>query len=250
MQVAWKCSLTLYLGEQHEIHWLHVWLFLFLDNSRSGGQHYSWRILFRSTLLWCGSRYKRREGIKRSHLLCRWLKVSQNTWVETPKMVSGNQKKNHAQQALILLPIHGNPTMYGIFFYLTIIIKDINAGKIPWHYHEEITMKTKRYGIINTEHGMVWTTLSRDEVLSNSWKKHEGESLISMREYRKKFRVSKFQNYVNIVTESKNVYVPNRHINKIWNVFIRHSDSYGWNCSDHSIQRFHSVAKKLLSEWK
>jgi len=106
----------------------------------------------------------------------------------------------------------------------------------------------KWYGAI-TSYGIFRIQLNKTEIQSGDWIK-DGESvkkLMCMREYRKTLRKLRFQNQVCAVTGTDG-YVPNRHISRLWNVFIRHSDEYGWNCSNHSVVRFHSVAKKLLSE--
>ncbi len=101
----------------------------------------------------------------------------------------------------------------------------------------------KRYGIITNENKIVWTTLSKNEIKNNTWKINENEKLISMREYRKINRKRKFQTQTNIVTNSINIYSPNRHINKLWAISIKHSI-----CSLQSKNRFHLIARKLLSE--
>ena len=107
----------------------------------------------------------------------------------------------------------------------------------------------KWYGVINSD-GMFSMQLNRIEIQSNNWTK-DGiyiENIMSMRKYRKELRKLKYKNQVNVVTDTDNIYVPNRHISRLWNAFLRHSDEYGWNCSSQSIHRFHSVARKLLSE--
>lgn len=106
----------------------------------------------------------------------------------------------------------------------------------------------KWYGVINSD-GMFSMQLNRIEIQSNNWTK-DGiyiENIMSMRKYRKELRKLKFQSQACTVTGTDG-YVPNKHISRLWNVFLRHSNEYGWNCSSHSQNRFHLIAKKLLSE--